>query len=256
MTETTQTQVSYNLTLADVPYDVKYRLNQASASQLVRGLNEMTSRLGEPQNDYQKELYPSLKTIVSKLVDKYTNVLGGSSEVEREVRRFNLHGFNGRVKRPVGTKGVKFNLVYKYANFGDYLKTLSQRLTYLVERPVPERYVTNTSEGAAFEQLKVQLKEFLTFMKDEVEQSWNTAVTSARTAGGDSVQENLRKRTEKTAEKQKVRQEKKQSTDKQPTQRKVPAKQTRTNTDKTKYNKKTQKTTPVKKQEWSPHKSA
>ena len=36
-------------------------------------------------------------------------------------------------------------------------------------------------------------------MKEEVEQQWNTAVTSARTAGGESVQENLRKRTERVA---------------------------------------------------------
>jgi hypothetical protein len=255
MTETTQTQISYNLTLADVPYDEKYRLNQASASQLVSGLSEMAGRLGEPQNDYQKELYPSLKTIVTKFVEKYTSILQATTEVEKEVRRFNLHGFNGRVKRPIGTKGVKFNLVYKYANFGDYLKTLSQRLTYLVERTVPERYVTNTNEGSSYEQLKTQLKEFITYMKDDVEQSWNTAVTSARTAGGNSVQENLRKRTEKTAEKQKVRQEK--QTTEEAKERKPSAKQTRTYTDKTKYNnKKTEKTTPVKKQEWSPHNSA
>lgn len=203
MSETTQMEsqsvqpTSYNLSLTDVPYDEKYRLNQASASQLVRGLQEMAGRLTEPQNDYQKELYPALKKIVGLVVEKYTSMLQSTSEVEREIRRFNLHGYNGRVKRAISTRGVKFNLVYKYANFGDYLKTITQRLSYLVERPLPQRYVTNTSEGTSYEQLKTKLQEFLKFMKDEIEQSWNTAVTQARTAGGNSVQENLRRRTER-----------------------------------------------------------
>lgn len=203
MSETTQMESqsvqpqSYNLSLTDVPYDEKYRLNQASASQLVRGLQEMSTRLGEPQNDYQKELYPALKKIVGQVVEKYSSMLQGTSEVEKEIRRFNLHGYNGRVKRAISTRGVKFNLVYKYANFGDYLKTVTQRLTYLVERPLPQRYVTNTSEGTSYEALKTRIQEFLKFMKEEVEQSWNTAVTQARTAGGNSVQENLRRRTER-----------------------------------------------------------
>jgi hypothetical protein len=202
MAETTQIESqivqNYNLSLSDIPYDEKYRLNQASASQLVRGLQEMAGRLPEPQNDYQKELYPVLKKIVEKVVDKYTCMIQSTSEVEREIRRFNLHGYNGRVKRAIATHGVKFNLVYKYANFGDYLKTVTQRLTYLVERPLPQRYITNTTEGFAYEQLKTQIQEFLKFIKDEVEQSWNTVVTQARTAGGNSVQDNLRKRTERT----------------------------------------------------------
>ena len=195
-------QTNFNLSLSDVPYDEKYRLNQAAASQLVRGLQEMVNRLTEPQNDYQKELYTSLKNVVTKLVCKYSTVLEATTEVEKEVRRFNLHGYNGRVKKPIATKGVKYNLVYKYANFGDYLKTLTQRLTYLVDRPVPQRYVTNTTEGTAHTNMKNMLVEYLKFLKDDVETEWNTAVTSARTAGGNSVQENLRKRTEKVQKKQ------------------------------------------------------
>jgi hypothetical protein len=201
MAETTQveqtTPVSYNLNLSDVPYDEKYRLNQASTTQLVKGLHEMAGRLADPTNEYQKELYPALKTIVNKFSEKYTSLLQCSSEVEREVKRFNLHGYSGKIKNPVSTKGVKYNLVYKFANFGDYLKTVTQRMKYLVERQVPQRYVTNTAEGTAYTALKTQLQEFVKYMTEEVEQSWNTAVTSARTAGGSSVQENLRKRTEK-----------------------------------------------------------
>ncbi len=193
---TQMTENTFNLNLEDIPYDEKFRLNHAATSQLVKGLQVMADRLTEPQNDYQKELYPAIKTIVKEFVDKYSKILEASTEIEREVRRFNLHGYNGRVKKPIATRGVKFNVVYKYANFGDYLKTISQRLTYLTERELPQRYITNTAEGTAYEQMKVIITQFLTYMKDDVEQAWNTAVTSARTAGGNAVQENLRKRTE------------------------------------------------------------
>ena len=65
------TPVSYNLSLNDVSYDEKYRINQGSASQLLRGMQEMVNRLTEPTNEYQKELYPALKSIVLSFVEKY-----------------------------------------------------------------------------------------------------------------------------------------------------------------------------------------
>ena len=188
--------VSYNLSLNDVSYDEKYRINQGSASQLLRGIQEMVNRLTEPSNEYQKELYPALKSIVVSFVEKYNVLLQCSSEVEREVKRFNLHGYNGKLKNPVSTSGVKYNLVYKFSNFGDYLKTVLQRVKYLIERNIPQRYVTNPSEGTAYANLKIQCQEFVKYLTEEVEQSWNTIVSAARTAGGNSVQENLRKRTE------------------------------------------------------------
>ena len=115
MSESTQTTPeSYNLSLSDVSYDEKYRINQGSISQLLRGMLEMVSRLTEPTNEYQKELYPALKSIVSGFVEKYNVLLLCSSEVEREVKRFNLHGYNGKLKNPVSTSGVKYNIVYNY----------------------------------------------------------------------------------------------------------------------------------------------
>ncbi len=200
MTEETKMETTMNkepVTLQSIPYDEKFRLNQASASQLVKGLEEMASRLSEPQNDYQKELYPAIKNIVSRIVEKYSELLESTTEVEQEVRRFNLQGYNGKIKKAVSTKGVKFNLVYKFANFGDYFKTIVQRLTYLVDRQLPQRYVNNAAEGDAYNILKGKIWSFIKFMNEDIEQSWNTIVTAARTAGGDSVQENLRKRTEK-----------------------------------------------------------
>jgi hypothetical protein len=170
--------------LSHLPYDEKFKLNQASCTQLIRGLYEMGQRLEEPQNDYQRELYPVLKSVVSKVFHHYEALMTSTSETEANIRKYNLDGYNGRVKKPISTRGVKYNLIYKYANFGDYLKTLNQRMHYLVNRPLPQRYINNVSEGVAYTDLKTKLQEFMKFMKDDIEVIWNTAVSAARTAGG------------------------------------------------------------------------
>lgn len=195
MAETNTSEMS-TLTLANVSYDEKYRLNQGSASQLVRGLTEMVVRLTDPTNDYQRELYPALRSIVSEFVERYEQLLTTSNQTEFEIHRYNLHGYSGRVKMPISTRGVKYNLIYKYANFGDYLKTIVQRLKFLTERQVPQRYITNEAELAVFTALQTKVTDFLKFITEETEPKWNTAVATARTAGGESVQVNLRRRTE------------------------------------------------------------
>lgn len=188
------TPVSYNL--CDIPFDENYKLNRGSISQLIRGVQYMESKLTEPNNDYQKELYPALKSIVDKIIKKYDVLLQYTSDIEKEIKRYNLHGYNGKLKNPVSTSGVKYNLVYKFSNFGDYLKTITQRMKYLIERNLPQRYITNPSEGTAYASLKIELQDFVKFLSEDIDQLWNTAVSVARTAGGNSVQENLRKRTE------------------------------------------------------------
>lgn len=192
----TQTSEMTTLTIATIPYDDKYRLNQGSASQLVRGMTEMVARLTEPINEYQKELYPALRSIVAEFVEKYEQLLTTTNQTEYEISRYNLHGYSGRVKMPISTRGVKYNLVYKYANFGDYLKTVTQRLKFVIERQIPQRYSNNESELTAFTSLRQKVTDFLKFVGEETEPKWNTAVASARTAGGAHVQENLRRRTE------------------------------------------------------------
>ncbi len=178
--QSTQTTAPFS----HLPYDEKFKLNQASCTQLIRGMYEMGQRLEEPQNDYQRELYPVLKSVVDKVFQHYESLIASTNDTEANIRKYNLDGYNGRVKKPIATRGVKYNLVYKYANFGDYLKTINQRMNYLVTRPLPQRYINNVSEGVAYADLKTKLQEFLKFMKEEIEVTWNTAVSAARVAGG------------------------------------------------------------------------
>ena len=200
--ENSQSNAPQVLSLDGISYDIKYRLSQGSVSQIVRGLSEMVTRLGEGENAYQQTLYPVLREQSKNIVSRFNTILQTSSAADYDVRKFNLHGYDGRIKGTVITRGVRFNTIYQYANFGDYLKTITQRLTYILERQVPQRYSTDEALANAFTQLRSEVQDFVKYIHDEVEPRWNTAVTEARTAGGDSVQENLRKREQQRQEAQ------------------------------------------------------
>lgn len=203
--ESSQSNTPQVLSLDGISYDIKYRLSQGSVSQIVRGLSEMVTRLGEGENAYQQTLYPVLREQSKNIVTRFNTLLQTSSAADYDVRKFNLHGYDGRIKGTVITRGVRFNTIYQYANFGDYLKTITQRLTYVIERQVPQRYTTDESLSNAFTQLRSEVQDFVKYIHEEVEPRWNTAVTEARTAGGDSVQENLRKREQQRQEAQERR---------------------------------------------------
>jgi hypothetical protein len=203
--ESSQSNTPQVLSLDGISYDIKYRLSQGSVSQIVRGLSEMVTRLGEGENAYQQTLYPVLREQSKNIVSRFNTLLQTSSASDYDVRKFNLHGYDGRIKGTVITRGVRFNTIYQYANFGDYLKTITQRLTYILERQVPQRYSTDEGLSNAFVQLRSEVQDFVKYIHEEVEPRWNTAVTEARTAGGDSVQENLRKREQQRQEAQERR---------------------------------------------------
>jgi hypothetical protein len=89
---------------------------------------------------------------------------------------------------------------YDYANFGDYLKVLKQRCEYITTRHVPQRYVNNLEEGAAFNKLKTEVTTFMGFLTGTVEPKWTDVVKDARVAGGATVQQNVQTRNEKVTD--------------------------------------------------------
>lgn len=200
----TKTPAGFNLSLQDVQYDEKYTLNSGSLGQLMRSFVEMQSRISsEGETDaYKKALYPPLRALSQEVLTKSNSLLLASSEKEREVRRFNLFGFNGRVKKIQGrypfVPRLRPTTTYKYANFGDLLKVVKQRCEFISTREVPQRYVDDVEEGAAFTKLRNEVTDFLNYLKNTVDTKWSDAVTQARNAGGQQVQQNLERRSQNT----------------------------------------------------------
>ena len=102
-----------------------YKVSKGSSSQVVLGFKSMASRLQDPQNEYQQELYPRLKEMCMNLYNKYnqTFLTTFTSDVERQVYGANLNGNrnSGSLYRSIPS-GVNRNLTYNYAQFGQLLR--------------------------------------------------------------------------------------------------------------------------------------
>jgi hypothetical protein len=162
-----------------------YKVSKGSASQLVLGFQSMRSRLQEPTNEYQQTLYPKLKDLCDRLATKYSEIFLTTfgSDVERQVFGANLNGNrnNGSLYRSIPS-GVNRNLTYNYAQFGQLMRVLTNRLRFVVQRDPSsvQRYKDSTDELAAYQKLQNTVNTFMTFLGD-LSNEWNQLVTETRT---------------------------------------------------------------------------
>lgn len=197
-----------DISLESLKYSDEYRVIRASASQVVLGLQSMANRIGEGDTEYRKSLYPALKKIVSDLVSEYkTKLLTTTSDLQKQVFGANLNGVrnNGSLNFTVTTSGVKPNLMYKYAQFGQLLRVLVQRLKFIATRDPTRvaRYRDNEDERNEFTNLQKITNEFLVYL-DNLKNTWNTTVQEAREAGGINVEEQQVDRSRKFVRKDDV----------------------------------------------------
>ncbi len=162
-----------------------YKVSKGSSSQVVLGFKSMASRLQDPQNEYQQELYPRLKEMCMNLYNKYneTFLTKFTSDVERQVYGANLNGNrnSGSLYRSIPS-GVNRNLTYNYAQFGQLLRVLSGRLRFVVNRDAGsvQRYKDSNDESVAYQSLQTKCTEFLTYL-ETLSTEWDTFVKSTRT---------------------------------------------------------------------------
>jgi hypothetical protein len=197
-----------DISLESLNYSDEFRVIRASASQVVLGLQSMANRIGEGDTEYRKSLYPALKKIVSDLVLEYkTKLLTTTSDLQKQVFGANLNGIrnNGSLNFTVTTSGVKPNLMYKYAQFGQLLRVLVQRLKFIATRDPTRvaRYRDNEDEKNEFTNLQKLTNEFLIYL-DNLKNTWNTTVQEAREAGGINVEEQQVDRSKKFVRKDDV----------------------------------------------------
>ena len=175
-----------------------YKVSKGSASQLVLGFQSMHNRLQEPTNEYQQTLYPKLKDLCERLSTKYTETFLTTfgSDVERQVFGANLNGNrnNGSLYRSIPS-GVNRNLTYNYAQFGQLMRVLTNRLRFVTQRDPSsvQRYKDSTDELVAYQKLQNTVNTFMTFLTD-LSNEWNQLVTETRTRFAVSEQSNGQER--------------------------------------------------------------
>lgn len=182
------TPVSFDdISLEHLSFNETFRVTRGSASQVVLGLRNMLQKLSNPENDYQRSIYPQLVTSINRLVDSYTSTfLTVTDATERQVYGANLNGFrnDGSLYRSVNS-GINRSLTYGYSQFGQLVRVLTNRLRFVVKRDPQsvERYKNSDSEMVAYKKLQQAADAYLTVV-NEVMDSWSKTVDESRKTHG------------------------------------------------------------------------
>ena len=199
-TQSAPTPVSFDdISLTHLTFNETYRVARGSASQVVLGLQHMLSKLSTPSNEYQTTLYPRLSELTQQVVSRYVSTfLGVSDNTERQVFGANLNGSrnDGSLYHSVNS-GVNRSLTYGYAQFGQLMKVLTNRLRFVVRRDPAsvQRYVNSESERTAYVSLQSRCNEFLQYLTT-VNEEWTRVVEGARQQH--NIQPVQRQRTPRT----------------------------------------------------------
>lgn len=182
------TPVSFDdISLEHLSFNETFRVTRGSASQVVLGLRNMLQKLSNPENDYQRSIYPQLVESINRLVDSYTSTfLTVTDATERQVFGANLNGFrnDGSLYRSVNS-GINRSLTYGYSQFGQLVRVLTNRLRFVVKRDPQsvERYKNSDSEMVAYKKLQQAADAYLTVV-NEVMESWSKTVDESRKTHG------------------------------------------------------------------------
>lgn len=182
------TPVSFDdISLEHLSFNETFRVTRGSASQVVLGLRNMLQKLSNPENDYQRSIYPQLVTSINRLVDSYTSTfLTVTDATERQVYGANLNGFRNddSLYRSVNS-GINRSLTYGYSQFGQLVRVLTNRLRFVVKRDPQsvERYKNSDSEMVAYKKLQQAADAYLTVV-NEVMDSWSKTVDESRKTHG------------------------------------------------------------------------
>jgi hypothetical protein len=217
---TEQTSQNFDLNLNDLKVEQSHRVAFASAGQLVHAANLRASTL-KAENKYQEVLYAKLRDVTNELVTRFQPLLTCASSDDHDVRKYNLFGYSGKIKQPVFVKGADNRATFEFVRHGDIQTVLGQRLDHIANAQVPARYNTESLTNS-FKSLQENARSFLENDLPVLSAKWKDAVTVAREAGGDEVQNNLKKRADenlKRREELATKREQRKQFQNQPTQR-------------------------------------
>jgi hypothetical protein len=199
--QTTRPEVSWeNINFDALNFSDEYSVCLGATGQLVRALRYLYEQLEDTKkatNKYQETLYPGLVELAKEIVSEYTLTFTNDvvDDLQKQVFGANLNGARntGTLRHPVSTKGVKRGLHYKFAEFGQLLKVLTQRLEYIASRDVDgaDRYKTDLDQRAHFLDLQSRAKLFLEYLngsdtnetQSSVASRWSAVVSAARATG-------------------------------------------------------------------------
>lgn len=200
METSSSVETTYPSTLSyqSLNYGENYKLLRGSFGQILYGLQNMLGRVTTENetDEYKRLLYPELRTLTVDLLERGRELLRVENASDRSVRSSFLLGMNGMVKRNLNgrypyVRGVNPMTPYRYGNFGDYLKVLSARLSYIQNKNIPSSYSSNQELTQSFNKLKSDVSTMLQYLNTVVVTRWNLAVDNARQTSGVNTGNNI-----------------------------------------------------------------
>jgi len=139
-----------------------YILCKSSLAQIVETINQIKII---PKNDYELVLKENFERIIPEFIKSFDKLLKTDNENDYIVRKYNLI-----CNLPPGVSIYPKEQYQKLrtANIGNLLYALYQRIDYIIERDIPDRYKDNDNEKLADSFIKLQndLKLFRNDIRD------------------------------------------------------------------------------------------
>jgi hypothetical protein len=119
-----------NIDIGVIEFDAKYIRARGTVSQIVKSLDHMKSKLENPKDDFQKEIYPKMSTLCNQILEKYDNLVQFIYEGDYCEFGHYLNGpsNNGKRKKTTNKNELK---TYETSEFLETLRSIDDRLRHI-----------------------------------------------------------------------------------------------------------------------------
>ena len=153
----TEPQQSNNeLDLLMVDWKPYYILSKASIGQIMMCFTKILNVV--PKNTYELKLYEYLKPSTTTLISEFKKLLIYDNDIERDILFYNLII---NLPKTVSVNDEEDGLIkLRSAKIGYLIKAIKQRIKFIQERDIPQRYVNNLEQLEKFNSLRSNINNF------------------------------------------------------------------------------------------------
>ena len=149
------------LSLDNVDWKGHYVLARASIGQIIRTLQNVKIHAEKKKSSvkpYEMTLNVGLCDIISDLLDNYEKMLCFESDIERDIAFFNIIV---NLPKDIVINAEKHGQIYlNRANIGNLIQAMRQRVDFILNRDIPDRYTDDPEQLTVFNSLKEKLLNF------------------------------------------------------------------------------------------------
>ena len=149
------TDIDYTSEVTGIDCEVWYKLCTCSLGQIIKSLKITKERLSEKEEKTKIDSW--LIMHITYLIGHYNQLIEKGEESGSKVR-FNI--LTSRLPRDVRIEPDTCNIEIRNAKIGMLIKQMLQRINFIINREVPNKYITSDGDKHEFETLQQDLIKF------------------------------------------------------------------------------------------------